>query len=253
MSARRAISIVEMLVVMGVVSALAGVSLVAMSGVQKSSRSIQCQVNLRQMAIAAHSYAALYNAFPPSVRYENEGTFLVVAWDWVQTMQEEVVAPGPLWAFTDDPQAVQQCPEYQGPSNFGADPFTGYNYNASFIGGHGPFPSTNWQHFQSGVAPHRCNRAAACAMFGDGGWKGGANKFMRSPLDPHGLGLPAIYSGGQAFRHNHQTNVAYVDCHVDGANKPHRGMHATDDLLAQFLGYPANGFLSDDDRAYDPR
>jgi prepilin-type processing-associated H-X9-DG protein len=195
----------------------------------------------------------MYEAFPPAVRYDNDNSFVVIAWDWVQTMQEEVVSPGPLWSFTDQPQTVQQCPEYEGPSNFGADPFTGYNYNASHIGGHGPFPFTNWQHFQPGVAPHRCNRGSTCAMFGDGGWKGGANKFMRSPLDPHGLGVWTTYAGGQAFRHGHETNVAYVDCHVDSASKAHRGEHANDELLTQVMDYPRNGFLSDGDEAYDPR
>jgi prepilin-type processing-associated H-X9-DG protein len=90
-------------------------------------------------------------------------------------------------------------------------------------------------------------------MFGCGGWAGGANKFMRAPLDHELLSLETIYAGGQAFRHGGSTGVAFVDGHVGVAGRPYAGRHATDELLQQTMDYPANGFLSDDDSAYDPR
>ena len=67
------------------------------------------------------------------------------------------------------------------------------------------------------------------------------------------IGLGAIYSGGQAFRHAGTTSVAYVDGHVAAVHAPRRGELATPELLETFLGYPDNGFLSDDNAAYDPR
>jgi prepilin-type processing-associated H-X9-DG protein len=208
------------------------------------------------MAIACNNYAAMFDAFVPAVRYEmRSGTLHRIEWDWVTTFNNQLVAPGPLWNFTDHPGETQQCPEFTGSSNSGGDPFTGYNYNTTYIGGEGLFPNLGWSHFRKGAPPHTCSRASSCAMFGDGGKKGGANKFMRAPLRSEGLGisLEAVYSGGQAFRHARATNIAFVDGHVGAVNKPRPGQLATPQLLNNFMDFPRNGFLSDDDRAYDPK
>jgi prepilin-type processing-associated H-X9-DG protein len=64
--------------------------------------------------------------------------------------------------------------------------------------------------------------------------------------------IGACYAGAQAFRHLKTTNVAYVDGHVGSPSVVFKGPHATDSLLSQ-MGFPKNGFLSDDESAYDPR
>ena len=64
--------------------------------------------------------------------------------------------------------------------------------------------------------------------------------------------LTIRYGGGQAFRHDGTTNVAYVDGHVGIVQDPRPGNEATDELL-ELMGFPTNGFLTDDDGAYDPR
>jgi prepilin-type processing-associated H-X9-DG protein len=189
------------------------------------------------------------------LRYDRgDGGLRTVAWDWV-TERGTLVGPGPLWSFADDPGRVQQCPEHTGSSNFSGDPFTGYNYNTSYLGAEGSFPLVGWTHVRRGVPPHACARSGLCAMFGDGGSAQGANKFMRAPLrerEPASTTFDTIYSGGQAFRHLGATNVAFVDGHVAPVQGPREGRHATEDRLAR-MGFPDNGFLSDDDTAYDPR
>jgi hypothetical protein len=40
---------------------------------------------------------------------------------------------------------------------------------------------------------------------------------------------------------------------VDTAGDPFQGEHATPALLKSLLDWPRNGFLSNDDSAYDPR
>lgn len=247
-------TIVELLVVIAVISLIVGLLVPAMSSARATSRSAKCQLNLKQMAIAAQNYAAIYDAWPAAIRYENKnGVFQRVAWDWVTTFSNQVVSPGPLWAFTDNPDEVQQCPDCNLASTFGGDPFTGYNYNTTYIGAEAPFPLTGWKSIRKGVPPHACARSSSCAMFGDGAWKGGANKFMRAPLNSEHQSLGIIYSGGQAFRHARWSNVAFVDGHVGSLNKPHAGALATPANLDQKMDYPRNGFLSDDDRLYDPR
>ena len=183
-----------------------------------------------------------------------------VAWDFAQAAPGEVV-PGPLWSFTDDPGAVQQCPAFVGPSTFGSDPYTGFNYNTSFIGTEGSYPMPDesgrmiggWARARHGVRVAQHRRPAQTALFGDVGWLGGANKFMRSPSSSVEGDVGTTYAGGQAFRHLGCTNVAWLDGHVSGVCQACRGVHATDALLASPMDFTRNGFLSEDDSAYDPR
>jgi len=248
--ARRGLTLVEILVVVAIIGVLAGVLLTALAGTRSAGLALQCKTNLRQMAQAAQRYALDYNVYPPAVLYENDGTFTTIAWDWVQVAGGDV-SPGPLWGYTDDPLHVQQCPAFHGQSTFGSDPYTGYNYNTTYLGAEAPFGTLGWSNTRPGVQASACRRT--CAMFGDGAWKSGANKFMRAPDNTEGTALEMIYAGGQAFRHGGATNVVWLDGHVASTEAAYAGKYATDRLLEEFMGHPENGFLSDDDRAYDPR
>jgi prepilin-type processing-associated H-X9-DG protein/prepilin-type N-terminal cleavage/methylation domain-containing protein len=249
---RDGFTLIELLVVVATVALLLGLLLPALSSVQASSRSALCVSNLRQMAIAAQGYALEYQYFPPAVRYENEGTITEIGWDWITTWDRQLISPGPLWAYTDDPGKVQQCPGYHGTTNT-ADPYTGYNYNTTHIGGEAPPFHWGWDGFRAGVRFSACRWTARVAVFGDGGRAGGTNKFMRAPMNSEGCGVDVVYAGGQAFRHQKTTNVAYLDGHVGIVGTPCEGLLATQRLLSDKMDYPRNGFLSDDDRAYDPR
>jgi prepilin-type N-terminal cleavage/methylation domain-containing protein/prepilin-type processing-associated H-X9-DG protein len=250
---RDGFTVVELLVVVAVMALLLALLVPALGSVRAAGRNAACMSNLRQMSIAAQRYALEYKHFPPAIRYENDGVFMNVAWDWITTFDDRVISPGPLWAFTDDPGRVQQCPEYGGGTNT-ADPFTGYNYNTTYVGGETLPLVTGWDVFRRGVRYSACRRTVRVALFGDGGWVGGTNKYMRAPVNTleGDLSLGTIYSGGQAFRHRKATNVAYLDFHVDSVLAPFKGSLATDALLETKMDYPQNGFLSNDDTAYDP-
>jgi len=250
-SRREAFSLLELLAVLAVIAVLLGLMLPALASVRSSSRTALCVSNLRQMAIAAQRYALEYQYYPPAIRYENDGTVTQIAWDWITT-DGLVISPGPLWSFTDDPGRVQQCPEYHGTTDT-ADPYTGYNYNTTYVGGEGYLYNWGWKNFRAGVRHSACRWTGRVAIFGDGGRAGSTNKYMRAPMNTEHIGLDFVYAGGQAFRHQKATNVAYLDGHVGSARTPFRGDLATETLLTEEMGYPRNGFLSDDDRAYDPR
>ncbi len=251
---RQGMTLLELIVVIATIGVLFGLLMPSLAGVIAAGRSAQCTANLRQLAIAAQSYSVTYDVFPVALRYEiRDGQFLQVAWDWITTMDGELIDTGPLWSFTVNPGRVQQCPEYDGSANFAGDPFTGYNYNTSYVGGEAFFPNTGWDAVHWGVKPHACDRSSQAAMFGDGGYASGANKFMRAPLGHEGVDPSAIYAGGQAFRHTRSTNVAYVDGHIGSVAQPRKGQNATEELLEQVMDYPRNGFLSDDDSAYAPK
>ena len=250
----RGMTLLELIVVIATIGVLFGLLMPSLAGVIAAGRSTQCATNLRQLAIAGQSYSVTYDVFPVALRFENrDGQFVQIAWDWITTMDGQLIDTGPLWSFTVNPGKVQQCPEYDGSANFAGDPFTGYNYNTSYVGGEAFFPNTGWDTVHWGVKPHACSRSSQAAMFGDGGYASGANKFMRAPLGHEGVDPNAIYAGGQAFRHTRSTNVAYIDGHVGSVAQPRKGQNATDELLEQVMDYPRNGFLSDDDSAYAPK
>lgn len=244
----------EVLVVLFVTAVLTGLSFAALLNVRTTGRSAACLNRLRQMTLGATQYALEFDHFPAAIRYERrDGALRRVAWDWVTTLDGDAVEPGAIWRYMGDPGKIQQCPEYDGPSNFNGDPHTGYNYNTTYLGGEAPFPSTGWENYRFGISYGACTRTSSCALFGDGGWRGGANKFMRAPENTENLPWSVIYAGGQAFRHRGSTNLAYIDGHVGHVAVARSGVKATETLLTRIMGFPRNGFLSDDDRAYKPR
>jgi prepilin-type processing-associated H-X9-DG protein len=127
------------------------------------------------------------------------------------------------------------------------DQDTGYNYNASYIGGSGAV--NNGQVVPGTVVMSakvsEVKRPGECAIFGDGQWADGANKFMRSPLpgklDPFFSGR---YAGTQGYRHLDRTNAAYCD----GSVRTVRECYDETDPVNIAEG---TGFLSADNSAYD--
>jgi prepilin-type N-terminal cleavage/methylation domain-containing protein len=81
---RRAFTLVELLVVIGVVAVLVMLLLPAISAARESARRAQCQNNVRQMVLAVQNYHAANRRFPP-------GRFLGTygegadsrAWSWM--------------------------------------------------------------------------------------------------------------------------------------------------------------------------
>ncbi|HWB19926.1 MAG TPA: DUF1559 domain-containing protein [Phycisphaerales bacterium] len=249
-----AFTLVELLVCIGVMALLLGLLLPSLKGAAGAGRATQCKNNLRQLGIAAANYTALYNAFPCAIRFDNSnGQFKQIAWDWVTTLSGQVISPGPLWEFSNNPGEVMQCPDFHGSSTSAGDPYTGYNYNTTYLGGEASFPAVGWSSVRRGVPLAACRRTSTCVMFGEGGWKSGANKFMRAPGNSENLPLNLLYAGGQAFRHAGHTHAVCIDGHVADFEHPRKGTLATDPLLMQIMSFSDNGFLSDDDSLYDPR
>ena len=63
---RNAFSLVELLVVLAVISILMGLTLPAVQSIRESTRSTGCKNNLRQIALAAHSYESSHHHLPGS-------------------------------------------------------------------------------------------------------------------------------------------------------------------------------------------
>jgi len=268
----RAFTLVELLVTISVATVLMAILMPVLAGARKCGKAIFCLSNLRQMAIAAANYTLSNDDYYPLAQYwQNRGsTDYEYCWDFTRVRnngQSEIV-PGLLWQG-DTIEKVHQCPSYKGSDNWWGLPFTGYNYNTSYIG-HGQGESVS-SSYTGSVVPNpsfpsykivmsakttQVKRPGSCALFGDGHYAGGANKFMRSPWHWDGdYDFTIRKSGTQGYRHNGMTNVAWCDGHVTSQKELYT--ESIDKVRLQIERYNEVtrdckiGFLSPDNSAYD--
>lgn len=250
---KKAFTLTEMLVTISITSVVMAVLLPVLGRSRAESKRIACLSNQRQLCIAAQAYACDNDDYYP-IAYMNDpnpndliGDY--VYWDFsvatnVET-GEERIKPGLLWrGQTID--KVQQCPAFKGSANSG-DPYTGYNYNTSFIG-HGSNETVKIP-----AKMMQVRRPGQCALFGDGEYSGGANKFMRSPFKSEYDKFGFRTTGTQGYRHCGATNVVWCDGHASSQKELYTN---TDKGQAQLEAYNRTakvkiGFLSPDNSAYD--
>jgi prepilin-type processing-associated H-X9-DG protein len=202
-----------MLVTISVISLLMAMLLPVISRSRAESKRITCLSNLRQLCVAAQAYACDNDDYYPMAYINdpnpNDSTAEYVYWDFAHTKNfdtdEKRLKPGLLWG-RQTIDKVQQCPAFKGNAN-SSDPYTGYNYNTSFIG-HGSNEVV--------VKPAKMvqvRKPAQCALFGDGEYYEGANKFMRAPFRSDFDRFVFRTAGTQGYRHNGATNVVWCDGH----------------------------------------
>jgi prepilin-type processing-associated H-X9-DG protein len=247
-SYRLAFTLVELLVVIGIMALLIALLLPALGVARESAKTVACLSNLRQLATAATAYTGANGGYYPVAYWFESRPPLVISSSWDFTVVRDtsagttVTEPGLLWQGGANLQ-VQQCPSYDGRSNSLGDPYTGYNYNTSYIG-HGQGESI--------VAPMKAaqvRHASTCALFGDGEYGNGADKYMRAPFpNPGDAAFTDRAAGTQGYRHRKRTNVAFADGHAE--TRAERFANTTPSELPKISS--GTGFLSDDNALYDP-
>lgn len=248
-------TLVELLVVIGIIAVLLGVLIPAAGRAREQARTVNCLANLRQLALAAHGYAIHGDRRYPAAQYSvvSETTLTHYQWDFTFTKPKGsgsgwTVKPGLLWSGSGlsaqgEVLRVQQCPSYEATAVLSStDRFTGYNYNTSYIGrGQGEAIPT----------PARLTdvkRPEECVLFGDGGYAAGPNKYMRAPFpNPADATFHDRWAGTQAFRHLGRTNVVFADQHV--ATLTDRHTNTTPEHVGKVAA--RTGFLSLDNSLYD--
>ncbi|MHC5109930.1 MAG: hypothetical protein ACYTHJ_08640 [Planctomycetota bacterium] len=246
----QAFSILELLVVVGVLMLVLGILLPSLNDARKKAQRVTCLSNQRQIALAIQAYAQDYQDRLPIAHYFDQNRLAFVAWDTTTFAASSTQSePGLIWEYVSG-QVVQQCPTYDGSSNTPGDFYTGYNYNTSYLGrgqNEGEFKGMR----EAPAFLSEIRFSSTAAMIGDGGWAHGANKFMRAPGDS-GAAPGVVMTGGQSYRHQGFTNVTFVDGHGRATRVKHQRAN-TLPVDFQLLGWPDNGFLSADDRAYAHR
>ena len=226
-------TLIELLVVMAMIGVLTSIAVSGVTRAKSNAMRMVCLSNLRQMGTAALAYHVDHHTFPPasSRNFDTQETYT-----WEQA----------LWEQGTDVR-IQQCPSFTGEANWQVDQFTGYNYNSSYVGGQSFIREGRELPFSKPSASLlRIREPSQCALFGDGEYESGANKFMRSPhagnLD---IDAGAALAGTQGFRHNGKTNVAFADGHVRSLEERFTSSSG--------FGTPVDGcgFLSEDNSLYD--
>lgn len=251
---RKAFTLIELLVVIAVIALLIGILMPSLARARENGKQIVCSSNLRQMAMAARTYVQDNDGrFPLAqlVRYSGSIQY-EINWDFEKSIeldQVREIKPGLLWQG-DSSLAIQQCPMFKGAANSDGDPYTGYNYNSSYIGGmYREDFVTDALVGNNSTRETELRNPSDCAVFGDGQYLDGANKFMRSPLvGKLDVGFANLRPyGTQGFRHSGNTNVAYADGSTAVVKK--RCVETYQSLRA--LIADGTGFLSPDNKAYD--
>ncbi len=240
---KKSFTLVELLVVIGIISLLIGLLLPALNSAREQSKSVQCLSNLRQLSIAAHNYIITNHGLYPLAYYTDANGFQ--EWDFNRYKIAGVtkMIPGTLWMGKTDVR-VQQCPSFDGKSNTPFDPYTGYNYNTSYIGGEQMSSTT----IRPPAKATHVRQPSLTALFGDGELRTGANKFMRAPFYvPGESALVPHTAGTQGFRHRRKTNVAFCDGHAESLGN----RYTNKDPLDPGVVAPRTGFLSNDNSMYD--
>ncbi|MCX5641874.1 MAG: DUF1559 domain-containing protein, partial [Candidatus Omnitrophica bacterium] len=201
---------------------------------REKGRQAVCISNLKQLTISFFMYSQDNDDYlPPAYYYNSEGE---TGWDFSTDDWWMTYRPGILGGYLSG--KVFECPSRFGLKSYDR-PFTGYAYNATYLGG----GYSVWDgQAQPPVLLTRIRNASGTILLADSAiWTPFtneliANNVLRAPGDTSYYYGPNVY-----FRHNGFANAAFCDGHVESIRTKYNESSYDSKL----------GDLSADDSMYD--
>jgi len=233
---RLAFTLLELLVVIGVIATLTTMALPSLFGAREAARRVACLNNLHAVAIGNSSYAE-YNRGHYALAAEDINGANLKRWFG---QREDDDSPferaGPMAPFL--PQGmVKPCPSF---TNFDEDAGQGgafeagcggYGYNELYIGGRFDVKGKGPRGYAISARAADVSLSSQTVMFADTAYKmrsGGliAYSFTHAPK-----WVPSLFGGGPDptihFRHAGKTNVAWVDGHASSEPMTYSSPYST--------------------------
>jgi len=224
-----AFTIIELLVVIGVIGLLVALLSPALVRAREAAKASECASNLRQLYTANTLYAASDGHYVPASADLHSSN--LQRWHGIRPSVNEPFdgTQGPLAPYLEESTAIKACPSFarykteQAQNAFEAGT-GGYGYNNRGVGSQSYQYGFNAEADKRGMAPSSIRHPAATVMFTDAAFPqpygspsyliehsfAEAYHFLK-PDEPveYGQAQPSIH-----FRHGGEANVVWCDGHV---------------------------------------
>ncbi len=134
---RRAFTLVELLVVIGIIAVLMAILLPALAGAREAAKATVCASNLRQLVTASLNYATENDGYWPPAHFD---FILQNRHRWHGTRPTDTAPFEPVGGSLDryltagESRGVRRCPSFE-PTGLGFEASAGgYGYNAAYLG-----------------------------------------------------------------------------------------------------------------------